>query len=41
MRTSHRWSPKLKGLPRAVAEGKSLPEVIRLNAEGESVRKGG
>jgi hypothetical protein len=31
---------RLKGLPKAVAEGKVLPEVIRLNAEGESVRKG-
>ncbi|PZA07476.1 Rad52/Rad22 family DNA repair protein [Meiothermus sp. Pnk-1] len=42
----HRFIPfkvldRLKGLPRAVAEGKPLPEVIRLNAEGESVRKGG
>jgi len=42
----HRYIPwkvleRLKGLPRAVAEGKPLPEVIRLNAERESVRKGG
>jgi hypothetical protein len=42
----HRYIPfkvldRLKGLPKAVAEGKPLPEVIRLNAEGESVRKGG
>jgi hypothetical protein len=31
---------RLKGLPKAVAEGKSLPEVIRLTAEGENARKG-
>jgi hypothetical protein len=42
----HKYIPfkvldRLKGLPRAIAEGKPLPEVIRLNAEGESVRKGG
>jgi hypothetical protein len=42
----HRYIPwkvldRLKGLPKAVAEGKPLPEVIRLNAEEESVRKGG
>lgn len=42
----HRYIPfkvldRLKRLPKAVAEGKPLPEVIRLNAEGESVRKGG
>jgi hypothetical protein len=42
----HKYIPwkvleRLKGLPKAVAEGKPLPEVIRLNAEGESVRKGG
>jgi hypothetical protein len=40
----HKYIPwkvlqRLKNLPRAVAEGKPLPEVIRLNAEGESVRK--
>jgi len=40
----HRYIPfkvleRLKNLPRAVAEGKPLPEVIRLNAEGESVKK--
>lgn len=42
----HRYIPykvleRLKGLPKAVAEGKPLPEVIRLNAEGETVRRGG
>jgi hypothetical protein len=42
----HRYIPfkvldRLKGLPKAIAEGKPLPEIIRLNAEGESVRKGG
>jgi len=42
----HRFIPfkvleRLKGLPKAIAEGKPLPEIIRLNAEGESVRKGG
>ncbi|RIH90121.1 Rad52/22 family double-strand break repair protein [Meiothermus luteus] len=42
----HKYIPfkvlnRLKGLPKAIAEGKPLPEVIRLNAEGESVRKGG
>jgi hypothetical protein len=42
----HRFIPfkvldRLKGLPRAVAEGKALPEVIRLTAEGENARKGG
>jgi hypothetical protein len=42
----HKYVPfkvldRLKGLPRAIAEGKPLPEVIRLNAEGEGVRKGG
>lgn len=36
----HKYIPfkvldRLKGLPEAVAEGKSLPEVIRLNTEGE------
>jgi len=41
----HRYIPfkvleRLKGLPKAVGEKKSLPEVIRLTAEGESVRKG-
>lgn len=40
----HRFVPwkvleRLKNLPKAIAEGKSLPEVIRLNAEGESARK--
>ncbi|RIH85602.1 Rad52/Rad22 family DNA repair protein [Calidithermus roseus] len=42
----HKYIPwkvleRLKGLPKAVAEGKPLPEVIRLTADGESVRKGG
>jgi hypothetical protein len=42
----HRFIPfkaleRLKGLPKAVAEGKPLPEVIRLNAEGETVKRGG
>jgi hypothetical protein len=42
----HKYIPfkaleRLRGLPKAVAEGKPLPEVIRLNAEGESVRRGG
>ena len=32
---------RLEGLPQAVAEGKPLPEVVRLNAEGEAARKGG
>jgi hypothetical protein len=40
----HRFVPwkvldRLKNLPKAIAEGKSLPEVIRLNAEGEAVKK--
>lgn len=40
----HKYIPfkvldRLKNLPRAVAEGKPLPEVIRLTAEGESARK--
>lgn len=40
----HRFIPwkvmdRLKGLPKAVAEGKPLPEVIRLSAEGESAGK--
>jgi hypothetical protein len=42
----HKYVPwkvmdRLKGLPKAIAEGKSLPEVIRLNAEGEAVKKAG
>ena len=42
----HKWVPwkvleRLEGLPKAVAEGKPLPEVIRLTAEGEAARKGG
>lgn len=42
----HRYIPfkvlkRLEGLPQAVAEGKPLPETIRLTAEGEAARKGG
>lgn len=42
----HRYVPwkvlkRLEGLPQAVAEGKPLPETIRLTAEGEAARKGG
>ncbi|MCL6528310.1 MAG: DNA repair protein Rad52 [Thermaceae bacterium] len=42
----HRYIPwkvleRLRGLPKAVSEGKPLPEVIRLNPDWESVRKGG
>ncbi len=41
----HKYIPwkvldRLKGLPKAVAEGKPLPEVIRLTAEGELAKKG-
>ena len=40
----HRYIPykvleRLKGLPEAVASGKPLPEVIRLNPNGEAVRR--
>ena len=41
----HRYIPfkvldRLRGLPKAVAEGKPLPETIRLTPEGETARKG-
>jgi len=40
----HKYVPfkvleRLKGLPKAVAEGKPLPGFIRLTAEGDSVRR--
>ncbi len=40
----HRYIPfkvleRLKGLPDAVAAGKPLPEVVRLNANGETVKR--
>ncbi|PZA08319.1 Rad52/Rad22 family DNA repair protein [Meiothermus sp. Pnk-1] len=39
----HKYIPfkvldRLKGLPKAIAEGKPLPEVIRLTPEGESAK---
>ena len=40
----HRYIPlkvleRLKGLPEAVAQGKPLPETIRLTPEGEAARR--